>query len=150
MIGTLGAMKAVMRLGRTRLSAVLICAVLAFASLSACATEKPSNDFCTAFKTATTQLQDSKNWVDASGKVDVMRATIGMVGLIDTLTKLTENAPPDVKAELDKVVPVYNELRDAVMSGDMNRIQTAAAKLSDPALQAALTNALQKAATACS
>ena len=139
-----------MRRGGTRLLAVLGCAVLAFASLSACATEKPSNDFCTVFKTATTQLQDSKNWIDASGNVDIVKATVGMVGLIDTLTKLTANAPPDVKAELDKVVPVYTELKDAVMSGNLTRIQNAAAKLSDPALQAALTNALQKAASACS
>ena len=72
-----------------------------------------------------------------------------MVQLIDSLQKLEALAPADVKQDLDKVVPVYTELKDAALSGNQARIQNAVVKLMDPAVQQALSDALEKATKAC-
>lgn len=132
-----------------RLVAGLGCVVISFASLSACSSSAGGTDFCSAYRTAATQLQGVAGWVDGNGNIDLLKAGTGMIQLIDSLQKLASSAPADVKKDLDKVMPVYTELKDAALSGNQSRIQAAVAKLSDPAVQQALTDAVAKATKAC-
>ena len=134
---------------RARLVTVLGCAAVFVASLSGCAPAPAPADFCSTYRTAEVQLQDAKSWVGQSGNIDVVKAVTGVVGLIDTLKKLNDLAPADIKKGLGTVVSVYTEMKDAVLSADQARIQKAAARLTDPAVQKALTDAVQKAAAVC-
>lgn len=141
-----------MGMNRRAVVAGVACAAMAFGSLAACSSPAGSQagDFCSVYTSAKTQVQAAAGWVDSKGNVDIVKALTGVAQLIDTLTKLDALAPKDVKADLDKIVPVYEELKSATLSGDQSRIQKAVQKLADPSLEKALNDALQKAAKACS
>lgn len=123
----------------------------AVASLAACSsTPKPGGDFCAVYTSAKSQMQDATTWVDSQGNINLVKAATGAAQLITTLGKLDAAAPPDVKGDLDTLVPVYNDLKSAVLSGDASKIQSAVTKLSDPKVQQAMTDAMNKAAKDCS
>lgn len=138
---------------RRALVAGVACAGVALTSLTACSSSSPapkSGDFCSVYTSAKTQVEAAGDWVDAKGNVNIVKAVTGVTQLIDTLGKFDASAPAGVKSDLDKVVPVYDELKSAALSGDQARIQKAVQKLSDPGVQKSLTSAMQKAAKACS